>query len=391
MIDHAQTIPTSRKARRKNRCMFRDARGRWHLDYYSRDAEGQLRRHKKLIGKTKEAAERALRNVRVSMDEGTYIDPFRAPLFSQFLKEFRENHSDKISYQRAGARFDRLKKFFGHLKLSQISPGLIERFRRERRETGKGRNGKTQVMAATINREIQLLRAVLGKAVKGGKLARNVALNVTDHDEGEQRERYLKGPEIRKLLQATKKSNSPLLRATVYLALETGMRKSEVFKLKWADVDFETGQLLVRNTKTGIQRHIPLSRRARWLLSKRAARNPLATYVFQSESRDGKPSPVVDVKKAWHTALLRAGISDFRFHDLRHTFASNFAMAGGNVHALAKILGHSNPVMTLGRYAHLSGDYIREQRTFMDRKPVASESTGPRMDPRRVSDSRDDL
>jgi integrase len=97
------------------------------------------------------------------------------------------------------------------------------------------------------------------------------------------------------------------------------------------------------------------------------------------------------VKKAWHTAFLRAGIADFRFHDLRHTFASNFAMNGGNVHALAKILGHSNPIMTLSRSAHLSADYIREQRAFMDRKPQKTVRSGYRMDTERVMGDEDDV
>ena len=69
-----------------------------------------------------------------------------------------------------------------------------------------------------------------------------------------------------------------------------------------------------------------------------------------------------DVKKAWWQALRRAKIEDSRFHDLRHTFASHFAMKGGNIYALAKILGHSNPKMTLDRYAHLSPDFIQEQQ-----------------------------
>jgi len=367
----SQENTETKKYGRKNRCMFRDDRGRWWLDYYTRDHNGKLVRRRKLAGECKEDAERALRAIRTSVDEGRWLDPANAPRFADFLKDFREN-SDKISYKKAAGRFNRLRSFFGHLKLSQITPDLIERYRRGRKENGKGRGGKTPMMPATINREVQLLRAILGKAVKSGKLAQNPALKVEDHGEGAQRERYLKRSETLKLLQATKQSNSPLLRAAVYLALETGMRKSEIFNLKWDDVDFQNGQLLVTKSKTNKQRYVPLSRRARWLLSKRAARAPLATWVFESESRSGKPAPVVDVKKAWHTALVRAGISDFRFHDLRHTFASNFAMSGGNVHALAKILGHANPVMTLGRYAHLSAEYVQEQRSFMDRKPTGN-------------------
>jgi hypothetical protein len=96
-----------------------------------------------------------------------------------------------------------------------------------------------------------------------------------------------------------------------------------LFGLRWADVDFESAQVLIRETKTGVQRRVPLSRRARWLVAKLAARAPLSTWVFESASRDGSPAPVSDVKKAWRQALRRARIEDFQFHDLRHTFASH--------------------------------------------------------------------
>jgi integrase len=148
--------------------------------------------------------------------------------------------------------------------------------------------------------------------------------------------------------------------------LETGLRKGELFGLRWIDVDFESAQLLIGETKTGVSRRVPLSRRARWLLAKLAARAPFSTWVFESAARDSSAAPVSDVKKAWRQALRRAKIEDFRFHDLRHSFASHFAMKGGNIYALAKILGHSNPKMTLDRYAHVSAEYINEQRRVMD-------------------------
>ena len=82
---------------------------------------------------------------------------------------------------------------------------------------------------------------------------------------------------------------------------------------------------------------------------------------------DGTPRPTQDTKTAWHTALRRARIDNFRFPDIRHTFASHFAMKGGNLYALAMILGHSNPKITIDRYAHLSPEFVNEQRRVMDR------------------------
>jgi integrase len=370
------STPNAReKARRKTRCLFRDARGRWHLDFYVRDQNDNLVRRRKLVdGKTREDAERALRSIRTSVDEGTYINPARTPRFSDFCKKYHKDHGQNLVSHHWPGRVGHLKDFFGNCKLSAITPERIMDYRNWRVAEGKARDRKSELAPATINREVEMLRSILGKAVKWRKLARNPALDVEDYEEAERSEHCLTRAEIVRLLQAAKRSRSRLLRPIVYLALETGMRKSEIFNLAWADVNFEAGQILVRDTKTNVQRHVPLSRRARWLLAKRAAKDPLATWVFQTHDEDGEPAPVSDVKKAWWTALLRARIDDFTFHQLRHTFASHFAMKGGNIYALAVILGHSNPAMTLERYAKLSPEYIHEQRAVMDRKPYVAQA-----------------
>jgi len=83
---------------------------------------------------------------------------------------------------------------------------------------------------------------------------------------------------------------------------------------------------------------------------------------------------MTETKTPWTPVLRLAKIDDFRFHDLRHTFASHFAMKGGNIYALAKILGHSNPKITLDRYAHLSPEFIQEQRRVMDSPAYTSQT-----------------
>ena len=110
-----------------------------------------------------------------------------------------------------------------------------------------------------------------------------------------------------------------------------------------------------------------------------AAGDPLSTGFSSRRTVRGRRHPVSHVKRAWCVALRRAKIENFRFHDLSHTFASHFAMNGGNIYALAKILGHANPKMTLDRYAHLSQEFINEQRAVMDRTvyaPTVNRSSG---------------
>jgi integrase len=362
MYEVAKTEVEGKKPRRKNRCMFRDARGRWWLDYYTPDGK----RRRKIAGRTKEDAERMLRGIRTSVEQGEYVDATSAPGFSDFCVMFMERHGQhKPSYQEP-SRMDRIKAYFGNRKLSAITSGHIEDYRIKRRAEPDARDKKSNLSLGTIDREVTVIRAILGKAVKWGRLGKNPADRVEDYDEDNSRERFLSREEVRKLLWATKRVRSTLLRPAVYLALETGMRKAELLSLRWQDVNFEASKILAQDTKSGEPRHVPMSRRARWLLNKLAARNPLSVWVFESRNRKKERAHATDTKSAWRSALLKAGIEDFRFHDLRHTFASNFAMKGGNLYALSMILGHSSPKMTLDRYTHLSPAFVNDQRRIMD-------------------------
>jgi integrase len=130
-------------------------------------------------------------------------------------------------------------------------------------------------------------------------------------------------------------------------------------------------------------------RRSRWVLNKLAAKNPLSEWVFESRKRNGENAPSGDVKRAWEHALKVARITDFRFHDLRHTFASHFAMKRGDLYALAEILGHSNPKITLDRYAHLSPEFVHAQRGVIDAMYSNSLTNGHQMDSGRKTASRE--
>jgi integrase len=364
-----------RKARRRTRCMFKDSRGRWWLDYYAPNGK----RRRKLIGKSKTDAERELRKIKTTIDSNSYVDPAKAPSFSDFSAIFMERHGQhKTSYARNDGMFQRLKDFFGHVRISKINSGHIESYRLMRLAQ-KSRADRT-VSNVTVNRDVEVLRSMLGKAVRWGFIGRNPASEVEDYDEDNRRERFLSSDEIRSLLRATKQSESPILRPAVYLALQTGMRKSELLGLRWSDVNFEARQILARYTNNGEPRQVPMSRRSTWLLKKMAAKNPLAEWVFESHRRDLTKAPASQIKTAWRRALRLARIEGFRFHDLRHTFASHFAMRHGDLYALAKILGHRNPKITLDRYAHLSPEFVHAQKDIMDGMYTGGRTDGHLMD-----------
>ena len=139
------------------------------------------------------------------------------------------------------------------------------------------------------------------------------------------------------------------------IALTTGMRIAEVFGLRWSDVMYDEGLLAVRaKLKGGKMRYVPMTPE----LAGELRRFP----AVLGEDRVFPPKPGAKgarqrVEGSFEDLLDRAGISNFRFHDLRHTFASWYMMNGGDLYELAKILGHSNIKMT-ERYAKLAKHHI---------------------------------
>lgn len=144
------------------------------------------------------------------------------------------------------------------------------------------------------------------------------------------------------------------LKPMVLLSLNTGLRRGELFSLKWHDVNLQAKNLTVAGevTKTTETRHVPLNSEALSTLEKWRKQHPRKVgYVFPGQ--DG--GRMTDVKTAWIELLKNAGVEDFRWHDMRHDFASRLVMAGVPLNTVRDLLGHSDIKMTL-RYAHLAPD-----------------------------------
>ena len=163
--------------------------------------------------------------------------------------------------------------------------------------------------------------------------------------------RYLDEEEMKALLANCPKSIKPL----VLVAANTGMRRGEIFNLKWTDVDFTNKLLYIRDSKSGKQRSIPLNEMLSNLFINLRIDNKGGIYVFP-----GRRGPrFVNIQRPFKKAVEGAGIKDFRFHDLRHTFASHLVMKGVNLKAVQELLGHADLRMTM-RYSHLDPNYKRQ-------------------------------
>lgn len=170
------------------------------------------------------------------------------------------------------------------------------------------------------------------------------------------RTRFLSEEEIKKVLEACQASKCRDLYIAVVLAMSTAMRYGEIMNLKKTDIDFSLNVITLYETKNGEVRSIPLEDLPRELVKEwvqsLTSKSPL---VFPSP-HDPKRSK--DIRSAWDNAIKKAGIENFRFHDLRHTAASYLAIDGHSLLDIATLLGHKSLQMTK-RYAHLSQDYKR--------------------------------
>jgi integrase len=228
---------------------------------------------------------------------------------------------------------------FGNIPLRAFTIRLLEEWQTKRLAINK---------PATVNRILGTLKHMFAKAVDWEMAEEEVLKRVRRvklEPENNRRLRYLSKEECQALINAS----SPHLKPIVVTALNTGMRKEEILSLEWEKhVDLRHGFILLDVTKNGERREVPINQTIRDVLQCLVRRLD-SPYVFT----DGEGRRYQDIKKSFRSACRRAGIKDFRFHDLRHTFASHLAMAGVDLTTLKELLGHKDIRMTL-RYAHLA-------------------------------------
>ncbi len=259
---------------------------------------------------------------------------------------------------------------FGHLRLSEITPARIGDARDKLRDEGRE--------PATVARYLATLGAVMTACVKEWHwLAVSPLRGVKKPKVDNGRTRHLSREELTLLLDACRRSESPDLYLVVLLSLTTGARQQELLGLRWKDADLQAGLLHLRvgsenSTKGGI-RSAPIAPEALALLkarkearaSKEAAAGKVRNLrdlglIFPARVTATKP---VDLRTPWKTALRRAGIENFRWHDMRHSAASFLAERGASLLEIGAVLGHKSPATTK-RYAHLveshTHDLVRE-------------------------------
>jgi integrase len=261
-------------------------------------------------------------------------------------------------------------KHFAGLSLAEITADTISKGRdvyaaetftrgkpRKDKKTGEMTPPKEyRRSGSTVNRSIATLSHLFSFAVKERRLIdRNPVGDIRRKKEPRGRTRFLSDEERTALLDACVKSEWVPLHALVLLAITTGARRGELLSLRWADVDIKVGRAVLRDTKNGEQRTLPLAGKALEAMRELKLQNSARSeYVFPNPS--GHPGAFEYFDSYWYEAREVAGISDFHFHDLRHTTASMLAAQGASLLEIADVLGHKTLAM-VKRYSHLVVDH----------------------------------
>lgn len=256
------------------------------------------------------------------------------------------------------------RQSIGRNTLAEITPALISQ---QREMLGQGKTAKDTLRSnATVNRYLAALSHLFTIAVKEwGWLDENPLAKVNKLKEPRGRVRFLSDEERERLLKAAKESHSEYLYQIIVLCLSTGARKMEIIGLRWKDVDLDRGIITLHETKNNERRVLPITSHALFLMKEHAKLRRIDTdLVFPSSHNPKQP---IDIRTPWETALKKAEINDFRFHDLRHSAASYLAMNGASMAEIAEVLGHKTLQM-VKRYAHLSEAHTAKVVARMNEK-----------------------
>jgi len=317
---------------RNEKNLFKDLKGRWRIDGRCKGI-----RVRQIVGPSKRQAEERWTKIKADILRDPYDFRRKKPevLFEDHAKEFLDLYSkqNKRSWKRDEISLNHLKEFFKSKNLSEITPDLIEKYRLKRRADG--------VSPSTINRELACLKTCFSKAVEWEKAERNPAAKIKKFHEPNAKERILTVEEMKRLLDAA----SPEIRPVLIIALNTGMRRGEILSLRWRDVDFVKGFILIEDSKSGRSRKVPMNG---LVFETLRTMNRDREFVFENPETK---TNVKDVKTAFKGACRRAEIKGVRFHDLRHTTASRMIEAGVDLVTVSKVLGHTTIQMTM-RYCH---------------------------------------
>ncbi len=317
----------------------------WYIDFHYKGH----RYRESLNTSSKRVAELALSDIDVKIAKETLgLASHRKIAFEDFSERFLqwyETQNSERSFQDYRNLFDAtIIPYFKGRQLHEINAEAVEQYKTARAE---------RISPATINKELTALRHVFNKAVQWSYLPSSPMKDVERLKVSQKKVRFLTVEEIDLILAAAMPSIRPIL----LTAIHTGLRRSELFRLEWSDVDFDRRVITVtgkgkEHTKNYRDREVPMTIALVECL-RSVKRNGSWVFCHEDGSRYSE-----GVKNSIESIVRKTGIPRFTMHDLRHTFASHLVMDGVDLPTVKVLMGHSNIATTM-IYAHLAPDHLK--------------------------------
>jgi len=264
------------------------------------------------------------------------------------VKELLARYSSQVSSKKKGVESEQLRLAkmqlapFSLFKATNLTPAAVASYRDDR---------LLQVKPSTVRRELGILRSAIETARLewGVPIRENPVACVSLPTANDARERRVSEDELQSIWRALEKGRNPVIKPIAMLAIATGLRRGELLKLRWNDIDFRNRTAKIRDTKNGSDRTIPLS-------------NIAVNIINELDKSDGAVFLITPnaLRQGWSRACSRGQVTNLRFHDLRHEAISRFFELGLSVPEVALISGHKD-VRMLFRYTHLVPQQVNDR------------------------------
>ena len=313
----------------------------------------------------KKLAEKIYAKVQTQVIEGKWFefDGARQHTFDEmmekYMREYSSIHKAKSSYGKDKSLLEHLNLSFSGLSLYQIAPRTISDYK-----TGRLIQGSSP---ASVRNELRLLSHAFNIALKQWEWIKDNPVSKVSFKELKARtiDRWLTLEEEKKLLSAVSGKLNGHLGDIVIVALNTGMSQEEILNLTWQQIDLFRRTLITTRQKTKSTRTIPLNETIVSLLKQKMKVRPIngGDHVFFNGA--GNRIDAGKLKSKFIRSVKESGIKHFRFHDLRHTFATRLVQRGVDLYKVAKLLGHKD-ITTTQRYAHHYPESLRDGVEILD-------------------------
>jgi len=345
-------------------------REKWFIDYYH---NGRRHREWGIRGrpfKSQKEARDALASRKASILADRYEWKAReiSPPFSELLDWYLQTYSpEKRSHKRDLVSAKPLRVYFGAKRVTEIASDDVQAYKVKRRQT-MSRKSKRPVSEATVDLELNLLKAVFSRAVEVGKAKTNPVKQVKLFRPDNRRSRILTAAEMGRLFDELALHVRPVVR----VILETGLRVGEVMSLRRENIHFKDGGTSIRvERKGGRQQSIPVSADLTMLLLNVVKSLPHSEGSAAPLWRKPNGQPLRNFRTAWENACKKAKVGELWVHDLRRTFGTLALQDGADLVTLREILGHTH-VSTTERYLYPEAKRQREAVEFVSARLLGS-------------------